>query len=672
MGFLSPALFALAAVAAVPLILHLLHRHQGPRVVFPALRYLRRAEKESARQIRLRQLLLMLLRIAAVVLIAVAASRPFARSGSAAHEPTAVAIVLDNSMSTGAVIEDRRVLDELKALALATLEQAGPDDRFWLIRAGAPWEPAMPGDAVATAARVRQTEPTAASAYLSASLAHARALLAAGAEGRAAEIHLLSDLQAHSFASPSARDDSAPPVVVWTSRTRPPPNAGVAGVEVGAGFSPTESERSSAVAEVIAIPPSDSIRLRLSLDGRVVGAGVAPTGAAAVLPIPGRPAGMYAGWVETDADALRADDRRFFTVRVVPPPTVGTTGELPFVEDALAVMEDAGRVRRASPTSADVAILDAGVGFESVADGRTAVILPPESPLELPAVNRRLGAAGVPWRYEAAAAGGGESRFALDAGDELLRPLERVRLTQVYTLRPQGVTANDTVLLRLEDGAAWAVRGQRTDDDAYLLLGSPLSATATTVPTSAAMVPLLDRLIRSWASAEPERGAAEPGQTVVLPERTREIVHPDGSAHPAAPGQYRLPGDAGIYQVRSDGGVIELLAVNPPPGESDLTRLDPRRLRDVIPAAHIETSSSAGEWTNDVFRSRLGRELWRPILYFLLLILAIETAVAASGRARRQRSDTGASPYRSPAGTGPARATPVSRPAARSSAAGEL
>ncbi|MGH7577064.1 MAG: BatA domain-containing protein, partial [Longimicrobiales bacterium] len=160
MGFLSPALLFLGAVATVPLILHLLQRHQGPRVVFPALRYLRRAEKESARRIRLRQLLLMLLRIAAVLLIALAAGRPFAESGGATHEPTAVAIVLDNSMSTAAVVDDRRVIDELKSVALATLERAGPDDRFWLIRAGAPWEPAMPGGAASTAARVRQTEPT--------------------------------------------------------------------------------------------------------------------------------------------------------------------------------------------------------------------------------------------------------------------------------------------------------------------------------------------------------------------------------------------------------------------------------------------------------------------------------------------------------------------------------
>ena len=58
MGFLSP-IFLLAGLAvAVPLILHLFHRHDAKKMVFPALQYLLRTEKEHARTSRLRQLLL--------------------------------------------------------------------------------------------------------------------------------------------------------------------------------------------------------------------------------------------------------------------------------------------------------------------------------------------------------------------------------------------------------------------------------------------------------------------------------------------------------------------------------------------------------------------------------------------------------------------------------------
>jgi hypothetical protein len=104
-SFLSPALLALAAAAAVPLLLHLMRRRIARRIEFPAARYLLRAERENSRRMRLRNLLLMLLRVAAVLLLTAAAARPVGRLAVAGHAPTAVAIVLDNTLSTAAVVD---------------------------------------------------------------------------------------------------------------------------------------------------------------------------------------------------------------------------------------------------------------------------------------------------------------------------------------------------------------------------------------------------------------------------------------------------------------------------------------------------------------------------------------------------------------------------------------
>ncbi|RMH18264.1 MAG: hypothetical protein D6701_06580, partial [Gemmatimonadetes bacterium] len=145
MGFLNPWMLAVGALAAVPILLHLLHRHDRRRVAFPALRYLLRTEEEHARSIRLTQWLLLLLRVSAVLLLGAAAARPFVAGGGRAHEPTAVVIVLDNSASSGRVEGERRVLDRLRAAARTTVRTAGPGDRLWLLRAGEPWAPALPG-----------------------------------------------------------------------------------------------------------------------------------------------------------------------------------------------------------------------------------------------------------------------------------------------------------------------------------------------------------------------------------------------------------------------------------------------------------------------------------------------------------------------------------------------
>src|SRR5207245_2792229 len=78
--FLHPlALLGLAA-AALPALLHLLERRTPPEAEFPPLRYLRDAERQSARRLRLRHLLLLILRTALVAVIVFAAPRPRART----------------------------------------------------------------------------------------------------------------------------------------------------------------------------------------------------------------------------------------------------------------------------------------------------------------------------------------------------------------------------------------------------------------------------------------------------------------------------------------------------------------------------------------------------------------------------------------------------------------
>ena len=91
MGFLSPLFLALGLGAAVPLLIHLLRRRTGVRIEFPAVRYLLRAEQEHSRRLKLRNMLLMLIRVLAVLCIALAAARPVSRAlGSvvgAGHAP---------------------------------------------------------------------------------------------------------------------------------------------------------------------------------------------------------------------------------------------------------------------------------------------------------------------------------------------------------------------------------------------------------------------------------------------------------------------------------------------------------------------------------------------------------------------------------------------------------
>ena len=117
MNFLAPLALVLATASAIPLVLHLLRRRTGEKVDFPAIRYLLRAEREHSRQLKLRNLLLMLLRVFAVLALALAAARPIGRLAGSSHAPTSIAIVLDNPLSTSVVINGAPVLARLKDAA---------------------------------------------------------------------------------------------------------------------------------------------------------------------------------------------------------------------------------------------------------------------------------------------------------------------------------------------------------------------------------------------------------------------------------------------------------------------------------------------------------------------------------------------------------------------------
>lgn len=643
MGFLQPVLLALGIVAAVPILLHLLQRHQGPRVVFPALRYLRRAESEHARRIRFRQLLLMLLRVGAIVLLAAAAARPFLRARGASHSPTAVAIVLDNSMSTGAVSGEVRVLDDLKARALETLDAAIPQDRFWLIRAGAPWEPAWPGSATRTADLVRETTASWAAADLPAAVERARAVLEAGADGRAPEIHVLTDRQATALTGPAPVPPEAVRLLVWAPPGSPPANRSVVAVEIGGGAPPPAGLRTTAAVTVAGAPDSTAA-VRLAVNGRVVGAARAGTGSSAVLALPAFPPGLVSGWAETDPDALRADDRRYFALRIPEPPGVATTSDLGIAATALDVLAESGRLRRTRTADADL-VFSQGLSGTSVIDPRaTIVVLPPDSDGELPGMNRALADAGIAWRLERGAVG--ESRLMPRASDPLTTQLSTVRIIDSYRLVPTAETgaAPDSVLLRLDDGAAWAVRGQRRGGARYILLGSSLSETATSLPVSAALVPFMVRLTGLWAfGAEVGEGLA-PGTEVTRPAAVTAVELPDGTVEAVTAGSAFRPTDAGVYRFLADDSAVEAFAVNPPAAESDLRRVEPDGMSDVFPGYDIALPGE--DWTDAIYGSRLGREAWRFAAVVAVIVLLIESLLAAAGA--RAGSRRGAGPAGKP------------------------
>ncbi|MDP2956599.1 MAG: BatA domain-containing protein [Longimicrobiales bacterium] len=643
MGALNPLFLVAALAAAIPVFLHLFQRQEARRVAFPALRYLERTEREHARRIRFRQLLLLLLRVAAVLAMVGAGARLFLRGAGAAHPPTAVVIVLDNSMSTGLVVGEERVLDHLKGLALGTLDAASEDDMIWVIRAGEPWLPAAPGGSEAARRVVEETAVSAAAGDLSAALARASELAStSGLQAR--EIHLLSDLQASAFRGRGGPPAGETPVVVWVPGESPAPNRALTGVTVGGGLPPLEGQRSEVTVRASAGDPDDTVAVpvRLVLNGRVRGAGAVPPGASLSLPLPAAPAGWVLGYADADADALRADDRRFFAFQARPAPLVALAGDVGvFLAEAVEVLESGGRLRRDEVRRADLVMSGSGEGLAGVGAGGSVLILPPGDPTLLPGLNRRLQESGIPWRVERSDL---EGEAALE-GTALPAPLQATRARLWYRLSLTSDPSTPTTSLALAAGDPWAVEGTDPSGRRYLLLASPLDAASTSLPVSADMIRFVDWLTAEWAATGGGSAEHTTGDPLSAPREAEAVRLPSGGELPLdGTRQFSGTGEAGIYAFLVGDSAVAYEALNPSAAESDLTALGSDLLEGVV-GPEVTRVRRQAAWQGAIFRARQGPELWRPLVLVTLLLLVLEAGVAATGRlagVRREREPAGA------------------------------
>ena len=192
-------------------------------------------------------------------------------------------------------------------------------------------------------------------------------------------------------------------------------------------------------------------------------------------------------------------------------------------------------------------------------------------------------------------------------------------------------------MLRLTGGEPWAVRGERASGGRFVLFGSAFSAEAGTLPTTAALIPLLDRALGAWSARPSSYPDVAPADGLQLPGEASVVVRPDSSRDTVSVGElYRTASEPGVYRVLdANGRQIWAFVINTMPVESDLAPMTTRRLRSAFDGWNIELADSPSEWLRDIYHERLGRELWWPLLLALLLLLLVESGVAAAGRASR-------------------------------------
>lgn len=248
MSFAAP-LFLIAAIAAViPVVLHLINRQRAKELPFSTLRFLRLSAQKTRRKKRIHDIILLILRAAVLLLIAVALAKPAIRNLSVlwGGSHSAVVIILDNSASMGTVDGAKTRLETATVAASKIIDELKDGDEAGLFLTGGPAYPEL-DKLYHSPEQIRQVLSLTRVSYQRADLANllrqARALLA-GSTSTTKQIYVITDLQKVSWENMKSMDkDSAlskndesekTPVILIDCNHTPKPNVAVQGLELEA------------------------------------------------------------------------------------------------------------------------------------------------------------------------------------------------------------------------------------------------------------------------------------------------------------------------------------------------------------------------------------------------------------------------------------------------------
>src|SRR5437870_5255778 len=149
MTFLFPVMLGGAILAGIPILLHLIMRRKPKHLMFPAFRFLLQRHRTNQRKLKLRQLLLLALRLFLVIGICLALARPKVfsdRLNIGGERPVAAVLAFDTSYSMAYMSGGSNRLDAAKKRAEELLNELPEGSRIAILDTAEPggeWLPSL-------------------------------------------------------------------------------------------------------------------------------------------------------------------------------------------------------------------------------------------------------------------------------------------------------------------------------------------------------------------------------------------------------------------------------------------------------------------------------------------------------------------------------------------------
>ncbi len=653
MGLLSPWFLAGAALVALPIYLHLLRRHKTDPQPFSSLMFFERRTQSSIKHRRLRHLLLLSLRIAMLLLLALAFANPFVKRSTGTGGNRLVLLVIDNSFSMRAGSR----LADARSAALSVLSARNPRLRTQVMTLGSRLHAlTLPEqDSGELRSAVQSISPSDSCANFGELAREVRSLAASAATP--IELHLFSDLE-KSKKPASFQEMNLPPnvtLVLHAVTKDAAPNWAVESVTAPAQV--WEPKKAHVQAVVAGFHTQAATRtISLVINGKTVATRSVnvPAGGRASIDFDAFdvPYGFSHCEMRIDsADPLPADDHYLFSVersdarRVLFVHDADDSRSPLYFRSALTASAEAGFTVQTVTTDQAPGTQPSQYAFVVLSD---VASLPSRFEAELREYVRSGGSVLIALGTSAARSPRvpvigvrilGSRDYARDGvrfltvGDtdpgypSIAKANRWANVDFYFALQPDATDSH--VIARLTDGTPLLLE-KKLNEGRVLLFTSGMDNLTNDFPMQPTFVPFVEQTARYLSGMDSRAGSRLVDSYMELrsekdPAASVEVIDPDGhralSLKEAASTQTFQFNRAGFYELRLANGRHEVVGVNADRRESDLDVIpqDVLKLWQGKPAEtsqHTSAASTAGQETST-------HSLW---WYFMLALLAATVA----------------------------------------------
>ncbi|KAF0150960.1 MAG: hypothetical protein FD143_2380 [Ignavibacteria bacterium] len=692
MTFLNPALLLGLLAAAIPIVLHFLNLRKLRTIDFSTLAFLKELQKTKIRRIKLKQWLLLLLRVLIIVFLVMAFARPTLKTifiGESSAAKTTAVIILDNTFSMSVVGEKGSRLNNFKQIAKNLLNNFQPGDEIALLTFSSISQAVPSSNLAQVKKEIDETEISNISRTINEAMIKAVQILFASKNFNK-EIYLLSDLQKNRLANSASElsqigKNLTPDtrLYIWESNASDVTNLGIEelkpnnqiyepGKEVGFSALVKNYSNVSVNENVVSffVNGKRSAQKNISLAGGELKEVSFETTL--------QDTGLVEFYAELEDDAVLYDNKRFFSIFIPSKLSLlilyDKAEDLKFVKLALGIPNSRVNLNEmkleqlasANLNKHDVLLL---VGSESLREKKSLsdyisgggnIIAMPGSQSTLTGFQNLCKSMQVSVPSSVVGKAGSPDSFTQFSKTDFQHPLlknifeektkSQIESPEIFYYFKNTISSNGKNIITLVDNSSFLSEHQLGKGKVLLFNSAPVLSW-NTFPLKAFFAPLITKSLL-YCSVKSDNDSTivcgeeavanisnAPTQQVVVksPSGVDEYFDIDSLTNKKY-FQYKNTNEAGTYKIFSNNTLLDYFSVNHDWRESVLEYSTESEFAEYLSKIGYEgklvTLSSDKDYLKEIYQSRFGTELWK---YFLIVVMML--AIAESLLARSTKKD---------------------------------